>query len=135
MMAAAPSVDTRSCALELRDVHKSFGATPIIRGVSLEVARGERHAIIGPNGAGKSTLFNLISGRFAPSSGSIRVNGDEVAGEPPFELYRRGLARSFQVTNIYPHLSVYENIRCSVLWCLGHQYNFWRNVARLSDAN
>ena len=135
MIAAARSANPRSCALELRDIHKSFGATPIIRGVSLQVHEGERHAIIGPNGAGKSTLFNLISGRFAPSSGSIRVNGDDVTGQPPFELYRRGLARSFQVTNIYPHLSVFENIRCSVLWCLGHRYNFWRNVASLSDAN
>jgi branched-chain amino acid transport system ATP-binding protein len=135
MIAAARSANPRSCALELRDIHKSFGATPIIRGVSLQVHKGERHAIIGPNGAGKSTLFNLISGRFAPSSGSIRVNGDDVTGQPPFELYRRGLARSFQVTNIYPHLSVFENIRCSVLWCLGHRYNFWRNVASLSDAN
>jgi branched-chain amino acid transport system ATP-binding protein len=133
MIAAAAGV--HSCALELRDVHKSFGATLIIRGVSLEVAKGERHAIIGPNGAGKSTLFNLVSGRFAPTSGSIRVNGDEVTGHAPFELYRRGLTRSFQVTNIFPHLSVYENIRCSVLWCLGHRYNFWRSVARLRDAN
>ena len=135
MIAAARSANPRACALELRDIHKSFGATPIIRGVSLQVHEGERHAIIGPNGAGKSTLFNLISGRFAPSSGSIRVNGDDVTGQPPSELYRRGLARSFQVTNIYPHLSVFENIRCSVLWCLGHRYNFWRNVASLSDAN
>jgi branched-chain amino acid transport system ATP-binding protein len=135
MIADAPSAVGQSCALALRDVHKSFGATPIIRGVSLEVAKGERHAIIGPNGAGKSTLFNLISGRFAPSSGSIRVNGDEVAGQAPFQLYRRGLSRSFQVTNIYPRLSVYENIRCSVMWCLGYRYNFWRNVAELKDAN
>src|SRR5256714_8950297 len=135
MIAAEPAADLRSCALELRDVHKSFRATLIIRGVSLQVAKGERHAIIGPNGAGKSTLFNLISGRFAPSSGSIRINGDEVAGQAPFELSRRGLSRSFQVTNIYPRLSVYENIRCSVLWCLGYRYNFWRNVAELKDAN
>jgi branched-chain amino acid transport system ATP-binding protein len=133
MIAAAP--DVRSSALELRDIHKSFGATPIIRGVSLEVTAGERHAIIGPNGAGKSTLFNLISGRFAPTSGSIWVNGDEVTGHAPFELYRRGLARSFQVTNIYPHLSVYENIRCSLLWSMGYRYNFWRSVAKLRDAN
>ena len=133
MIAAAAGV--HSCALELRDVHKSFGATRIIHGVSLEVAKGERHAIIGPNGAGKSTLFNLVSGRFAPTSGSIRVNGDDVTGDAPFELYRRGLTRSFQVTNIFPHLSVYENIRCSVLWCLGHRYNFWRSVAKLRDAN
>ena len=135
MIAAEPSVEVRSCALELRDVHKSFGATLIIRGVSLEVTRGERHAIIGPNGAGKSTLFNLISGRFAPSGGSIRVNGEEVAGHAPFELYRRGLARSFQVTNIYPRLSVYENIRCSLLWSMGYRYNFWRGVATLRDVN
>ena len=135
MTAAEPAADVRSCALELRDVHKSFGATLIIRGVSLEVTRGERHAIIGPNGAGKSTLFNLVSGRFAPSSGSIRVNGEEVAGHAPFELYRRGLARSFQVTNIYPRLSVYENIRCSLLWSMGYRYNFWRGVATLRDAN
>jgi len=135
MTAVAPTPDTRSCALQLRAVHKSFAATPVIRGVSLEVTQGERHAIIGPNGAGKSTLFNLISGRFAPTSGSIRVNGEEVTGQAPFELYRRGLARSFQVTNIYPRLSVYENIRCSVLWCLGHKYNFWRSVAKLRDAN
>ena len=135
MIAAELAVDVRSCALELRDVHKSFGATLIIRGVSLEVTRGERHAIIGPNGAGKSTLFNLISGRFAPSSGSIRVNGEEVAGHAPFELYRRGLARSFQVTNIYPRLSVYENIRCSLLWSMGYKYNFWRGAAKLRGAN
>src|SRR3984893_4693581 len=135
MTAAEPAVDVRSCALELRDVHNGFVATLIIRGCSLEVTRGERHAIIGPNGAGKSTLFNLISGRFAPSSGSIRVNGEEVAGHAPFELYRRGLARSFQVTNIYPRLSVYENIRCSLLWSMGYRYNFWRGVATLRDAN
>jgi branched-chain amino acid transport system ATP-binding protein len=135
MIAAAHTADAHPCALELRDVHKSFGATLIIRGVSLKVAEGERHAIIGPNGAGKSTLFNLVSGRFAPSSGSIQLNGDEVAGRPPFELYRRGLARSFQVTNIYPRLSVYENIRCSVLWNRGYKYNFWRSAAKLRDAN
>ncbi len=122
-------------ALELKAIHKSFGRTPIINGVDLEVTKGERHAIIGPNGAGKSTLFNLISGRFAPTSGSIRVNGEEVTGRAPFELYRRGLARSFQVTNIYPRLSVYENIRCSLLWSMGYKYNFWRSVAKLRDAN
>jgi branched-chain amino acid transport system ATP-binding protein len=135
MIAAALNADVRSSALELRDVHKRFGATPIIRGVSLEVTKGERHAIIGPNGAGKSTLFNLISGRFAPSTGSIRLNGEEVAGRAPFDLYRRGLSRSFQVTNIYPRLSVYENIRCSLLWSLGYRYNFWRSAAKLRDAN
>ena len=99
------------------------------------MSRGERHAIIGPNGAGKSTLFNLISGRFAPTTGSIRLNGENVTGLPPYRINRRGLARSFQVTNIFPRLSVYENIRCSVLWSLGYRYSFWRRVDKLRDAN
>ena len=115
-------------ALELRDVEKRFGATEIIRGVTLDVRRGERLAIIGPNGAGKSTLFNLISGRLRPTKGSIRLNGEEIAGAPPYRVNRRGLARSFQVTNIFPRLSVFENIRCSVLWSLGYKYNFWRRA-------
>jgi branched-chain amino acid transport system ATP-binding protein len=121
-------------ALELRDIRKSFGATPIIRGVSLGVHEGERHAIIGPNGAGKSTLFNLISGRFAPTSGSILLCGETITARAPHEINRRGLARSFQVTNIFPRLSVYENIRCSVLWSLGYKYCFWRGIDTLRDA-
>jgi branched-chain amino acid transport system ATP-binding protein len=123
-----------ACALELERVEKRFGATAVIRGISLEIATGERHAIIGPNGAGKSTLFNLISGRFAPSHGSIRLNGTEIAGAPPYRINRMGLARSFQVTNIFPRLTVFENIRCSVLWSLGYGYSFWRNTERLRDA-
>jgi branched-chain amino acid transport system ATP-binding protein len=126
---------TSTNALELRDLHKSFGVTPIIRGVTLDVRRGERHAIIGPNGAGKSTLFNLVSGRFAPTSGSIRLDGEEIGGDTPQAIYRRGLARSFQVTNIFPRLTVYENIRCSLFWALGCRYNFWRNAFKLREAN
>ena len=124
-----------ACSLQLHDVHMRFGATPVIRGVSLDVREGERHAIIGPNGAGKSTLFNVISGRFPPTSGSIRLSGELIHGRPPHEIHRRGLARSFQVTNIFPRLSVYENIRCSVLWSLGYRYSFLRDVAKLRDAN
>jgi len=122
-------------ALELAGVHKSFGATQIIHGVTLAVPAGERHAIIGPNGAGKSTLFNLISGRLAPTRGSIRLDGREIAGQRPYRIARRGLARSFQVTNIFPRLTVHENIRCSVLWSLGHRYDFWRPIDRLRDVN
>jgi branched-chain amino acid transport system ATP-binding protein len=121
-------------ALQLRDVHKRFGATPIIRGVNLDVRRGERHAVIGPNGAGKSTLFNLVSGRFPVSSGHIRLNGEDVTGLPPYMINRRGLSRSFQVTNIFPRLTVFENIRCGVLWSLGYRYSFWQRVARAHDA-
>src|SRR5436309_8029597 len=121
-------------AIELVDVRKNFGPTEIIRGVSWQVIRGERHAMIGPNGAGKSTLFNLISGRLAPTAGAIRLNGADISGLKPYEINRRGLSRSFQVTNIFPRLSVYENIRCAVLWSLGYKYSFWRGVDGLADA-
>ena len=87
-------------ALELRDVRKSFGKTEIIRGANLSVKAGERVALIGPNGAGKSTLFNLISGRMAPTSGEILLNGQAIHGHQPYEINRRGLARSFQVSNL-----------------------------------
>lgn len=120
-------------AVELKNLEKSFGKTAIIRGVSLDVHQGERHAVIGPNGAGKSTLFNLISGRLAPSSGSIHLRGENITGLRPFEINRRGLSRSFQVTNIFPRLSVWENVRCAVLWSKGYKYSFWRNVDKLDD--
>ena len=122
-------------ALQLKDVRKSFGKTEIIRGVSLSVQPGERVGVIGPNGAGKSTLFNLISGRFAPSSGEILLNGQRIDGLKPYEINRQGLSRSFQITNIFPKLSVFENLRCGVLWSLGYRYTFLRFLAGLDDAN
>ncbi|WP_265301868.1 ABC transporter ATP-binding protein [Verminephrobacter eiseniae] len=122
-------------ALELRDLRKSFGRTEIIRGANLAVAHGERVAIIGPNGAGKSTLFNLISGRFVPSSGDVLLNGQRINGLAPYEINRRGLSRSFQITNIFPKLSVFENLRCGVLWSMGYRYSFWRFLSQLHDAN
>ena len=121
-------------ALQLVDLHKSFGVTPIIRGISLDVAQGERHAVIGPNGAGKSTLFHLVSGRFPVTSGEVRLKGENITGLAPFQINRRGLSRSFQVTNIFPRLSVFENIRCGVLWSLGYRYSFWHRVERARDA-
>jgi branched-chain amino acid transport system ATP-binding protein len=122
-------------ALELRDVRKSFGKTEIIRGANLAVKAGERVALIGPNGAGKSTLFNLISGRMAPSSGQILLNGEAIHGMKPYEVNRRGLARSFQVSNLFPRLSVFENIRCAVLWSMGERYAFWRFLSNLTEVN
>ena len=122
-------------ALELRDLRKNFGKTEIIRGVNLAVQPGERVAIIGPNGAGKSTLFNLISGRFGPSSGQVLLNGQRIDGMKPFEINRMGLSRSFQITNIFPKLSVFENLRCGVLWSMGYKYSFLRFLANLHDAN
>jgi len=122
-------------ALELKDLRKSFGKTEIIRGINLAVPQGERVGIIGPNGAGKSTLFNLISGRFEPSSGEVLLGGQLLNGKKPFEINRMGLSRSFQITNIFPKLSVFENLRCGVLWSLGYKYTFLRFLADLKDAN
>ncbi|WP_353246172.1 ABC transporter ATP-binding protein [Limnohabitans sp.] len=124
-----------SYALELKDVRKNFGKTEIIRGVDLAVEAGERVAVIGPNGAGKSTLFNLISGRFGPTSGDILLNGQRIQNKTPYEINRMGLSRSFQITNIFPKLSVFENLRCAVLWSLGYKYTFIKFLSGLKDAN
>ena len=122
-------------AIELRDVRKSFGPTEIIRGVNLSIARGERHAIIGPNGAGKTTLFNLISGRFPISAGTIAVNGKSTKGLAPQEINRLGLSRSFQITSIFPRMTVFENIRCGLLWSQGYRYSFWHLLDRQKRLN
>ena len=119
--------------VELAGITKYFGRTEIIRGVDLGINRGERHAVIGPNGAGKSTLFNLISGRLAPTAGTIRLKGVDITGLAPYHINRRGLSRSFQVTNIFPRLSVWENVRCAVLWSMGYKYSFWNGIDGLVD--
>jgi branched-chain amino acid transport system ATP-binding protein len=134
-MSQGPVSTPGGWAIELDDVRKNFGKTEIIRGATLQVKEGERVAIIGPNGAGKSTLFNLISGRFGLSSGQIRLHGDRIDGMRPFEINRKGLARSFQVSNLFGKLSVFENIRCAVLWSQGYRYVFWKFLADLHDAN
>lgn len=133
--AAAAANAGAAFALELKDLRKSFGKTEIIRGANLQVNAGERVGVIGPNGAGKSTLFNLISGRFEPTSGDVLLSGQRINGKRPFEINRLGLSRSFQITNIFPKLSVFENLRCGVLWSLGYGYTFLKFLAGLHDAN
>src|SRR4051812_39653127 len=122
-----------TAAIELRGVEKSFGITAVIRNVDLKVAQGERHALIGPNGAGKSTLFNLISGYMMPTTGSILLRDEVISGLPPYQINRRGLSRSFQVTNEFANMSVWENLRCAVLWAAGHRYSFWKNIDNLPE--
>ncbi|MGH9887975.1 MAG: ABC transporter ATP-binding protein [bacterium] len=118
-------------ALVLRGLYKRFGMTDIIRGLDLEVRRGERHALIGPNGAGKSTTFHLISGRLRPSAGDILLNGESIARASAEQIYRKGLARSFQITNLFPSLSVYENVRYGAMWRARAGYAFWRDIGKL----
>ncbi len=120
-------------ALELNGLRKSFGNIEIIRGVDLSIDRGELHAIIGPNGAGKSTLFNLISGRYRVSTGSILLNGKRIANLRPFEINRMGLSRSFQVTNIFENMSVFENVRNALMFHAGCKYSFWSFINRKHD--
>jgi branched-chain amino acid transport system ATP-binding protein len=111
-------------ALELKQITKRFGATPILRGVDLSIRQGERHALIGPNGAGKSTLFDLIAGRTQPTSGHIALNGVDVIGMPAHRLGRIGLARSFQTTSVFTGLTVRDNVRCAVL---GSRVATWKD--------
>jgi branched-chain amino acid transport system ATP-binding protein len=122
-----------STAIELRGVEKSFGLTKVIQNVNLTIAKGERHALIGPNGAGKSTLFNLISGYMMPTTGSILLRDQVISGLPPYQINRRGLSRSFQVTNVFGNMSVWENLRCAVLWATGQRYAFWTNIDKLPE--
>jgi branched-chain amino acid transport system ATP-binding protein len=122
-------------ALSLTNVGKSFGNLEIIRGVSLDIKKGERHAIIGPNGAGKTTLFNLISGRFHLSTGEILLNDVRIDRMQPHRINRMGLSRSFQITSIFHRLSVFENLRCALLWSMGYGYSFWTPLWRQRQLN
>jgi len=121
--------------MKIAGLHAGYGGLKALVDVSIDVGRGQLITIAGPNGAGKSTLFNLISGRFGPTSGEIRLRGERIDGKPPYEIARRGLARSFQVSNLFTRLSVFENVRCAVLYAMGHRYAFWRFLADLKDAN
>ncbi|MHB0774074.1 ABC transporter ATP-binding protein [Halomonas sp. WWR20] len=115
-------------ALTLKGVKKNFGRAEIIRGVNLDIRENERHVVIGPNGAGKSTLFHLISGRFKVSDGEVALFGKPISGLPPHQVNRKGLSRSFQVTNLFQNMTAAENLRCALLWSMGHKYAFWKRV-------
>jgi len=121
--------------LVVKGLRAGYGRAEVLHGIDLQAPQGSVITVIGPNGAGKSTLFNLISGRFAPTSGEVLLNGHRIDGKRPFEINRLGLSRSFQITNIFPKLSVFENLRCGVLWSLGYKYTFLKFLADLDDAN
>ncbi|WP_353475792.1 ABC transporter ATP-binding protein (plasmid) [Salipiger sp. H15] len=126
---------TTQSALTLAGVTKSFGPIEVLKGLNLDIQKGERHAVIGPNGAGKSTLFNLISGMFPPSSGEIALGGRSIGGLSPHLINRAGLARSFQITNIFHRMSVFENLRIGVLARHGVRFGLFRPIAAMRRVN
>ncbi len=117
--------------LEVRDLSKSFGGFRAVTEVSFDVAEGQIAAVIGPNGAGKSTLFNLITGHLRPTAGQVIVSGRDITGLPPHRICGMGLGRSFQRTNIFPKLTVLENVQAALLAHQGRGWNFWSRAAGL----
>lgn len=115
--------------LHIKDIHKDFSGLKVLTGVDFKVREKERHAVIGPNGAGKTTLFNIISGNFKASSGAILFKGRDVSGKPAHAMNRLGLSRSFQITNVFQKLSVFDNIRSGVRSRHGLRYHFFRRPA------
>ncbi|MEL6272031.1 MAG: ABC transporter ATP-binding protein [Chloroflexota bacterium] len=116
--------------LEANHLRKEFGGLVAVNGVTLHVERGSIHSIIGPNGAGKTTLFNMLSGKYKPTTGSVTFNGTDVTQLPPFKRARMGMGRSYQITNIFPNLTVLENVRLAIQ----RDSNVWANFLRLKEA-
>jgi len=116
--------------LHIRNIHKDFSGLNVLTGVDFKVKEKERHAVIGPNGAGKTTLFNIISGKFKPSSGEILFKGKNIAGSPAHILNRHGLSRSFQITNVFQELTVFDNILSGVRSHFGLRYHFFKRPAQ-----
>jgi branched-chain amino acid transport system ATP-binding protein len=118
----------RGAVLELAAVEKRFGGIRAVAGASLQVRAGEIHALIGPNGAGKTTLFNVATGMFAPDGGTVTLHGQSVQGQAPHRICQQGLARSFQITNLFKGLSIYENLRLALQARHPGRFNAWRDV-------
>ncbi len=117
--------------LELHGITKSFGGLRALQDVDLSVAKGEIYAVIGPNGAGKSTLFNVMTGLLSPDDGEVIFDGERISGLPPYRIIRRGIGRSFQITNIFPRMTVFENVQVALFahyrksanpWTLARKY-------------
>jgi branched-chain amino acid transport system ATP-binding protein len=123
----------QGAVLEVQDIDMKFGGIKAVSGARLTLEAGQVHALIGPNGAGKTTTFNLISGMFAPSSGSVRLAGEAIAGLSPQQICQRGLARSFQITNLFKGLGIYENLRLSLQARHAGRFNFWRDIDGYPD--
>jgi branched-chain amino acid transport system ATP-binding protein len=121
--------------LETQNLVKEFKGFVAVNGVSLKVQRGQIHALIGPNGAGKTTFFNLLTKFLTPTSGRIFYQGHDITAEGPAETARRGMVRSFQISAVFPHLSVLENVRVALQRNLGTSFYFWRSEKSLNKLN
>jgi branched-chain amino acid transport system ATP-binding protein len=119
--------------LEVTSLFKDFSGLKVLFGIDLKLEQGDRHAIIGPNGAGKSTFFNVITGKYVPSRGKITFNGKDITGLPPHRIARLGLARSFQVTNIFQAMTVFENVRNAVLSRNGKRHSIFPSLAKMRN--
>lgn len=128
-------MNTTSKLLDIHGLYKDFRGVEVIKDLSLSVCQGERHAIIGPNGAGKTTFFNLITGRYTPSKGDIYFEGRKISGMTPHRINRMGISRSFQITNIFPGMTVFENIRSAIFSKKGIRWSFRQRVSTMNDVN
>jgi branched-chain amino acid transport system ATP-binding protein len=129
------SQHTSETILETRSLTKEFKGFVAVNNVNLKVRRGQIHALIGPNGAGKTTCFNLLTKFITPTSGQILFNGDDITGDRPAHIARRGIIRSFQISAVFPHLSVLENVRVALQRKLGTSYHFWKPERSLHTLN
>lgn len=127
-----PKDTTTGTIIEAQNIVRHFGGIKAVQGVDIAVKDRTLHALIGPNGAGKTTAFNLLSGMFAPDTGTVLFRGQKIAGETPEAIAQAGLGRSFQITNLFPALSVDENIRLAVQARDPHRFNVWRPASSLS---
>ena len=134
-MAAAPNNNSDSYILETRGLTREFSGFVAVSNVDLRVRRGHIHALIGPNGAGKTTVFNLLTKFLIPTRGEIIYRGEDITLERPAEVARRGLVRSFQMSAVFPHLTVLENVRIALQRTLGTTFHFWRRESTLAVLN
>ena len=121
--------------LETQHLTKEFRGFTAVDGVSLKIVRGSIHALIGPNGAGKTTVFNLLTKFLPVTAGRIIYNGRDITAEKPAQIARRGVIRSFQISAVFPHLTVMENVRVALQRKLGTSFHFWKSDATLTHLN
>ena len=129
------SLKADDCILETTGLVKEFRGFVAVNGVNLKVKRGHIHALIGPNGAGKTTCFNLLTKFLEPTRGTIRFNGEDITHESPERIARRGIVRSFQISAVFPHLTVLENVRIALQRKLGTSFHFWKSERSLDALN